>query len=295
MRTSTTRLPVVLLLAAVLLCPPVSASVQDSQIPSTSVQDGQIPRRLRVLVTNDDGFQAPGLLALVDSLLPIADITVVAPYEQQSGTGHGISFRDPINVYEFGSRNGVTWYAVNARPATVVRVALLSLLDSLPDLVVAGINTGDNIGTNAWVSGTVAAARDAALAGLPAVAFSVNLTGPNPYTVSAGWARRVIERLNMEGRLHAPLLLNVNLQAEEPLGIMVAPMSLETGVQSYDRRMSPSGYDYLWSEWSAPEDDAIEGTDLYWYARGYVTITPLAIDQTDQAMIPELELIFKRP
>ncbi|NQT91930.1 MAG: 5'/3'-nucleotidase SurE [Lentisphaerae bacterium] len=285
MRPAKTRLSVVaLLLAAMQMFSPASALGQDTQTP----------HRLRVLITNDDGFQAPGLLALVDSLLPIADITVVAPYEQQSGTGHGISFRDPINVYEFGNAAGIPWYAVNARPATVVRVALFSLLDSLPDLVIAGINTGDNVGTNAWVSGTMAAAREAALSGLPALAFSVNLTGPDPYNVAAGWARRVVDKLIAEERIRAPLLLNVNLQAEEPLGIRVAPMSLVTGEQSYDRRISPAGQNYLWAEWSAPEDDPLEGTDLYWFARGYVTITPLQIDQTDSQGISEMELLFKR-
>ena len=279
-----TQLLVVLLLAAMQLFPPATAWGQETTTP----------RRLRVLITNDDGFQAPGLLALVDSLLPIADITVVAPYEQQSGTGHGISFRDPINVYEFGNAAGIDWYAVNARPATVVRVALFSLLDSLPDLVIAGINTGDNVGTNAWVSGTMAAAREAALAGLPALAFSVNLTGSNPYRVAAGWARRVVERLMAEERIRAPLLLNVNLQAEEPLGIRVTPMSLVMGVQSYDRRVSPGGQIYLWHEWLAPEDDPVEGTDLYWFARGYVTITPLRTDQTDPAGISDMELVFNR-
>ena len=280
------RMPISLLLVAVLIYPAASATAQDTTVA---------PRRLRILVTNDDGFQAPGLRALAEALFNVADITVVAPYEQQSGTGHGISFRDPINIYDFTDSFGIPWYAVNARPATVLRVALFSVLDSMPDLVIAGINTGDNVGTNAWVSGTMAAAREAALWGLPALAFSVNLTGPDPYNFSAGWALQIFETLSSEGRLHAPLLLNVNLQATEPVGIKVAPMSLVMGEQSYDRRTSPAGQDYVWAEWLAPEDDPIEGTDLYWYSRGYVTITPLSIDQTDSAAISTLESLFKRP
>ena len=279
-----TRLSVAFL-AVVFMCPPTSAAGQETQAP----------RRLRILMTNDDGFRAPGLRALADSFFGRAELMVVAPYEQQSGAGHGISFLDPINIYDYSESFGIPWYAVNARPATVVRVALFSLIDSLPDLVISGINTGDNIGTNAWPSGTMGAAREAALAGIPAIAFSVNLNGPNPYQVSAGWAWQVVERLQAEGRLEAPLLLNVNLQGEEPLGIKVAPMSLVMGKQTYDRRTSPIGRDYLWSEWLAPEDDPIEGTDLYWYARGYVTITPLRIDQTDLGAISTLESFFIRP
>ena len=265
------------------------------QAASVQGQDAPPPRRLRILLTNDDGFQAPGLRALADSLFAFADLTVVAPFEQQSGSGHGISFRDPINIYDLSDSFGIPWYAVDARPATVVRVALTTLLDSLPDLVVAGINTGDNIGTNTWVSGTIAAAREAALAGVPALGFSVNLEGVDPYNVAAGSAKQIVERLIAEGRLQAPLLLNVNLQGQEPLGIRIAPMSLQTGDQTYVRRTAPSGQDYLWSWWLAPEDDNVEGTDLYWYARGYITISPLTIDQTDYAAVSEMELVFRQP
>jgi 5'-nucleotidase len=258
-------------------------------------QELETARRPRILITNDDGYQAPGLIALVDSLLPIADITVVAPLEQQSGTGHGITFRDPINIHKLGNSQNIDWYAVAARPATVVRVALAEILDSMPDLVVAGINTGDNVGTNAWVSGTVAAAREAALAGLPALAFSVDPFGSNPYSIAAGWARQIVEQLQDAGRIQPPLLLNVNLPGEEPLGVRVAHMSLAVGTLGYDRRESPRGQEYVWDEWSAPEDDPDEGTDLYWFYRGYVTITPLRIDQTDTAELPRLELLFKQP
>ena len=280
-----TRQCIALILVAIMLGPTAPALGQDTTAA----------RRLHILVTNDDGFQAPGLRALAEALFSIADITVVAPYEQQSGTGHGISFRDPINVYDLTSSFGIPWHAVNARPASVVRVALFSIMDSLPDLVVSGINTGDNIGTNAWVSGTMGAAREAALWGVPALAFSVNLNGPDPYNVAAGWARQIIEQLEADGRLHAPLLLNVNLQATEPLGIKIAPMSLVMGVQTYDKRTSPSGQEYVWAEWIAPEDDPIEGTDLYWYHRGYVTITPMSVDQTDPAEISTLEMLFRQP
>jgi len=277
--------PVVLLLAAGLVFP--TASVVGQELQTT--------HRLRILVTNDDGYQAPGLIALVDSLLPIADITVVAPLEQQSGAGHGITFLDPINIHKLGNSHDIDWYAVAARPATVVRVALAAILDSLPDLVVAGINTGDNVGTNAWVSGTVAGAREAALAGLPALAFSVDPYGSNPYARAAGWARQIVEQLRDAGRFETPLLLNVNHPGEEPLGIRVAPMSLAVGTQGYDRRESPRGQEYVWDEWVAPEDDPVEGTDLYWFHRGYITVTPLRIDQTDTAEIPQLEQLFKRP
>jgi 5'-nucleotidase len=266
------RLLVALLLTALWVLPPGGATAQEA---------GGSPR-LRILVVNDDGYRAPGLIALVDSLMPLGDVFVAAPLEQESGTGHGITYRDPIKLYEFGSPQGVPWYAVGARPATVTRVALTALMDTLPDLVVSGINTGDNVGVNAWVSGTVAAAREAALHGLPALAVSVNAGNDyGYYRVAAGWARRVLETLLRDGLVHAPLLLNVNVPAGGPQGIRVTAMSLTLGNQRYERRTSPRGLDYLWDDWSPAETDGDEGTDLYWFSRGFVTVTPLTVDQTD--------------
>jgi len=276
--------PLVALALAVLLSLPTTRAA--AQLP------GDAPR-LRILVVNDDGYRAPGLVALVDSLMPLGDVFVAAPLEQQSGTGHGITYREPITFFESGNPQGVPWFAIDARPATVTRIALTVLMDSLPDLVVSGINTGDNVGVSAWVSGTVAAAREGALHGLPAVAVSVNAGGDVAYyRVAAGWARRVLETLIRDGLVHAPLLLNVNVPAGGPQGIRVASMSLALGNQRYERRASPRGVDYLWDDWSPADEDPTEGTDLYWFRRGFVTVTPLTVDQTDAAMGSRLEEVF---
>ncbi len=245
--------------------------------------------KFRILVVNDDGYQAPGLLALVDSLVPIAEVVVVAPLEQQSGTGHGITYREPIKVLEFGNQYAIPWYAIDARPATCVRVALAVLVDSLPHLVVSGVNTGDNVGASAWISGTVAAAREGALNGIPAIAVSVGVGSHQDYHVAAGHARQLVERLRTLDMITPPLLLNVNVPAGGPVGVKVAPMSLALGQQAYDRRYTPRGQLYFWDSWSPPEGDAVEGSDLYWFSRGYVTVTPLRIDQTDEDEIPVLE------
>lgn len=269
------RLSTVLLTVLVLI--PVTAGI------------AQEAPKLRILVVNDDGYQAPGLLALVDSLIPIADVFVVAPLEQQSGTGHGITYREPIKVLEFGNRYAIPWYAIDARPATCVRLALAALVDSVPDLVVSGINTGDNVGASAWISGTVAAAREGALNGIPAIAVSVGVGSSQDYHVAAGHARQLVERLRAAGMIAPPLLLNVNVPAGGPAGVKVAPMSLALGTQGYERRYTPRGQLYFWDNWSPPEGDPVEGSDLFWFSRGYVTVTPLRIDQTDVAELPILE------
>jgi 5'-nucleotidase len=274
--------------AVVVVLIPVSPAV---------AQDSDSTKPLRILVANDDGYQAPGLLALVDSLVTIGNLFVAAPLEQQSGTGHGISFRDPIRVLELGNQYGIEWYAIDATPATVVRVALSALMDSLPDLVVSGVNTGDNVGVSAWVSGTVAAAREGALHGIPAIAASVGVGNLQDYAVAAGYVKRLIVQLRAQGQLEPGLLLNVNVPAGGDSvikGTRVVGMSLMTGTQRYDERYSPRGVHYFWDVWSPPPDDSLATTDLHAFARGYVTITPLTLDQTDGERLRSLRSLVER-
>ncbi len=255
-----------------------------------TAQERAAPPPLRILVANDDGYQAPGLIALVDSLVPIAHVVVAAPLEQQSGTGHGITYRDPIRVSEVGNPYSITWYAIDARPATCIRLALTALLDTLPDLVVSGVNTGENVGLSTWLSGTVAAAREAAFHGLPAIAASVGVGGGVDYEVAAGYVRGLVERLRDAGALEQPMLLNVNVPAggaERIKGIRIVSMGLVQGRQGYERRLSPRGLLYFWDNWSPPEE-APEGTDVAAFEAGYVTITPLRIDQTDTKQLAAL-------
>ncbi|MGD8726394.1 MAG: 5'/3'-nucleotidase SurE, partial [Gemmatimonadales bacterium] len=207
---------------------------------------------LRMLVVNDDGYQSPGLVALVDSLVTVGTIAVAAPLEQQSGTGHGITYREPIRILEMGNQYAIKWYAVDAKPATVVKVALNSLLDTMPDLVVSGVNTGDNIGTHVWISGTVAAARDAALQGYPAIAASVSYGNPLDFRVAAGYVKQLVLQLQNAGALEPGLLLNVNVPSGGPeaiQGVVVREQSLEMGTQRYEERYSPRGSRYVWDVW----------------------------------------------
>jgi len=131
------------------------------------------PARLHVLVTNDDGIDAPGIVALVEAIKGEYRVTVAAPFEDQSGMGHGITYRTPVLVEERPSTDGVRRFAIHAQPATCVRIAVTALCQADPPvLVLSGINRGDNAGRSTWVSGTLGGAREGALAGLPAVAFS---------------------------------------------------------------------------------------------------------------------------
>jgi len=260
-------------------------------------QASDTERPLRILIVNDDGYQAPGLVALVDSLVTIASVTVAAPLEQQSGTGHGITFRDPIRIQELGNQYAIKWYAIDAKPATVVKVAITALMDTMPDLVVSGVNTGDNVGTHAWISGTVAAARDAALQGFPAISASVAYGNPLDFHVAAGYVKQLVQQLEEAGALEPGLLLNVNVPSGGPeaiMGVRVREMSLRLGIQRYDERLSPRGSRYVWDYWSPAEDDSVETSDLHSFKRGWITVTPLMLDQTDRGRLQTLGKLLEK-
>ena len=249
-----------------------------------------------ILLSNDDGFMAPGLRALMSELSQIADIVVVAPRDQQSGASHGITYREPIMVQTIEESDTLTWYTVTARPATAVRLALDELMEAPPDLVISGINTSANLGTSTWVSGTVGAAREAALDGLPA--FAVALQGGaqdavGDYEAAARYVRTLIEELKGRDMLSPGLLLNINFPsgvANGIRGVQLTNASTKHGIQDYERRQRPRGGTYFWDTWRAKEDDA-EGTDIHGIAQGYITITPLILDQTDYARIEAFEFL----
>ncbi len=249
-----------------------------------------------ILLSNDDGFMAPGLRALMSELSQIGDIVVAAPATQQSGTGHGITYREPIMVQVIEESDTLHWYSVTARPATTVRLALNELMEAPPDLVISGINTSANLGTSTWVSGTVAAAREAALDGLPA--FAVSLQGGSQdalgdYQAAARYVRTLVEELKGRDMLSSGLLLNINLPtgvANGIRGVQLTNASTDAGVQGYERRQRPRGGTYYWDTWREKEDD-VEGTDIHGIAQGYITITPLIVDQTDYARIEAFEFL----
>jgi 5'-nucleotidase len=256
-----------------------------------AVSAQEVPERpFRILITNDDGYNSPGMRVLVDSLASLGEVTVAAPAEQQSGVSHSIRLKNPIEVDEFANPHGIKWYAVDARPSTTIRLALNALLDTLPDLVVSGINVGDNVGLTSWLSGTVAGAREAAFHGVPAMAVSMGSGALDDYRAAAGIVRELVLRLRDGGMLEPGLLLNVNLLAPSSMpmkGVRVARQSTAPNTANYEPRTSPRGQLYFWDMWQPAFDD-VEGTDLFGFNRGYVVITPFRIDQTDERLMERL-------
>ena len=241
----------------------------------------QMPRPYRILVTNDDGVRAPGILALAQALQPLGDITIAAPAENQSGKGHSIVTSDPIFVDQVMLAGGLRAFSIVATPASCVKVGVRALMTERPDLVVSGINRGYNLGMVTYVSGTIGAAREAALMGIPAIASSLAAEETN-YAPGAEFVRQVAEMVRQHG-LDAGVFLNVNIPpgaATAIKGIRVTRQSAQSGEERFEEQRSPAGRRMFWSIWKDPTGDA-EGTDVWAADHGYAAVTPLHANEFD--------------
>lgn len=244
----------------------------------------------RILVTNDDGVRAPGLAALVEALAPLGELTVVAPAQNHSGTGHAITLGDPIYVDRVPIGDKVIATAVAGTPATCVRLALGTLMDEPPDLVVSGVNRGSNFGMNAYISGTVAAARQAAIQGIPAIAASLDIAGHPEYGPAAAAVARVA-RIVKDGGLEPGVFLNVNVPAGPATslkGLRLARQSRQMGMDRFEPAETPYGRRLYWSLFVQP-DTAEPGTDVRAVLDGYVAVTPLVASEFHEEMMEKLK------
>ncbi len=245
-----------------------------------------------ILLTNDDGIQAPGLVAMYRELVRLGEVHVVAPETVQSAAGHGITIAAPLLTSRVTLENGFTGTAVDGRPADCVKLAVAQILPRAPDLVVSGINSGANVGINVIYSGTVAAAIEAAFLGLPSVAVSLLLQNPVPvdFKRSAEIAREIIEQM-LEAGLSPGRCVSVNLPAlragESPTGVKVVRQCTRPWVDTYERRTDPRGRDYFWNSSVFTLGESDGDTDVAALRDGYVTITPLQFDLTHPIMLKD--------
>jgi 5'-nucleotidase len=235
---------------------------------------------LKILVSNDDGIEAPGILALAEALLPLGTVTVAAPRDPRSGVSHGVTSDRPIAVLE-SERQGMTWFSIDALPATCVRLALEKLLPERPDLVVSGINRGENLGTVTFYSATVAAAREAALLGLPAIAVNLAAGKDMDYTVAAGVLADIVRTLGRNG-IGKGTFLNVNipdLPKESIRGVQITRQDTRAPVDFFEKFMTPEGATLYKPSWKHLEP-AGEDTDIWAVRNGYVSVSVFGIDQS---------------
>ena len=243
---------------------------------------------MHILVTNDDGVQAPGLLALSQAMRPLGKVTVFAPDRNWSASGHVKTLERPIRVNETMLADGTSAFMSDGAPSDCVALPLLGYVDKV-DLVVSGINPYSNIGHDVTYSGTVTAAMEAVIAGVPGLAFSLaSQDKPSPTTASdygpaAHIAGLVAQKVIEEG-LPAGVVLNVNipyLSVESIKGLMITRQGLRVYRDALDRRVDPRGRPYFWIGGDAPTGVNEEGTDVGALAAGYVSITPLQLDLTN--------------
>jgi 5'-nucleotidase len=262
-------------------------------VSSGALTDAQTPQPYRILLTNDDGVRAPGLAALAEALASVGEVTIVAPAENHSGTGHAINLSDPIYVARVELGPGLSATSLTGTPATCVRVALGRLLEAKPDLVVSGVNRGSNFGLNAYISGTVAAAREAAMHGIPAISSSLDITGHPNYGPAAAATARVATIVKQDG-LPRGVFLNVNVPpgpATSHKGLKFARQSSQMGTERYDEARTPYGRRLFWSFFEQPTT-AEPDSDVQAALDGYIAVTPLRASEFDEKAFEQLKRRF---
>jgi 5'-nucleotidase len=249
---------------------------------------------MRILVTNDDGYHAPGLTVAERIAAAFSDdVWVVAPAEEQSGAGHSLTLTRPLRVRRFGEKR----FAVSGTPTDAVMMAVAKIMkDTPPDLIISGVNRGANLAEDVTYSGTVSAAMEGALAGIRSVALSQVYTREGmgdavPFSVAEAWGERVLRPL-IEAPLAPRSLVNVNfpaVPADRVKGVKVVAQ----GLRDYGRlrivtNTDPRGYDYHWFALGQMEQAVAPDTDLAAVADGYVSVTPLHLDLTHAASLAML-------
>jgi 5'-nucleotidase len=242
---------------------------------------------MRILLSNDDGFRADGIVALHRALSEIADVEVVAPEHNNSAKSNALTLHSPLSVLR--APNGFRY--VNGTPADCVHVALTGLLDYRPDLVVSGINNGANMGDDTIYSGTVGAAMEGYLFGIPAIAVSQVDKGWEHVDDAARAAKELVQHLMLRPQnQRSPWLLNVNipnLPHSQLKGRKVARLGRRHAAEPVITQTSPRGDTMYWIGAAGPASDAGEGTDFHAAARGHVVITPLQVDLTHHSALAD--------
>ncbi len=240
---------------------------------------------MKILISNDDGYLAPGINALADQLSSIADIVVVAPDSNRSGSSNSLTLDRPLRVMK--SDKG--FYSINGTPSDCVHIALTGMLAQRPDLVVSGINQGQNMGDDTLYSGTVAAATEGFLFGIPAIAFSQVEHGWAELDSAAKIAKEIVMR-NLDA-LHKPFLLNVNIP-NRPYQALTKIVATRLGKRHESepviRSKDPHGNEIFWIGPAGKAKEASEGTDFHATEQGWVSVTPLQIDLTHRAQLDRL-------
>lgn len=238
---------------------------------------------MRILISNDDGYFAPGLACLAEHLAKIADVVVVAPERDRSGASNSLTLDRPLKL----SRAANGFYYVNGTPTDCVHLAVTGMLEQQPDMVVSGINSGANMGDDTIYSGTVAAAMEGFLLGIPSIAVSLEGKKFAHYETAAKIAAELVQRFARQKHSH-PWLLNVNVPDvpyEKLLGVEVTRLGKRHKAESVVKTSNPHGETVYWVGAAGKAQDAGEGTDFFAVAKHQISVTPLQIDLTQYSQL----------
>ncbi len=248
---------------------------------------------MKILLSNDDGYRAEGLAALGEAIKPLADVTIVAPDRNRSGASNSLTLDVPVRAVRYDTDA----YYVNGTPTDCVHLAISGLFDFEHDMVVAGVNDGANLGDDTLYSGTVAAAVEGRFLGLPAIAVSLclNAESPRNFSSAAQVAAHLVRRMSLRplyGPKSSPVILNVNvpdLPAGQLRGIKVTRLGNRHRAKPIVKAKDPRGRDVYWVGNAGAGQDAGPGTDFHAVAEGFASVTPLQIDLTRHAALPDLK------
>ena len=242
---------------------------------------------MKILISNDDGYMAEGIKALAEAMSSLGDITVVAPDRNRSGASNSLTLENPLRVNKLD--NGV--YRVEGTPTDCVHLAITGLLDEEPDMVVAGINAGANLGDDVLYSGTVAAAMEATVIGIPAIAISYVQDRPEELEGWESVVRVILGEILGREEFPEDTLFNVNLPAvppDEVRGIKVTTLGRRRYSDAITRANDPSGREYFWIGGVAVNWRGAEDSDFQAVEDGYVSVTPLHLDLTNYKLLEEI-------
>ncbi|MFQ5451364.1 MAG: 5'/3'-nucleotidase SurE [Nitrospinaceae bacterium] len=244
-----------------------------------------------IVLSNDDGFNAEGLRALRAEIAKVAEVILVAPETEQSAVGHAITLSVPLKTRRVVEHGEFIGYAVNGTPADCVKIAIAVLLDEPPEMVISGINLGGNLGTCAIYSGTVSAATEASIMGVPALAVSLN-TFENPdFSPAAEFVRKLVPSV-LEKGLPQGVALNINVPAvprNEIAGVAITRQGKSRVVETFDQRRDPRNNTYYWLAGEMRLDEVDEETDCAMVSKNHISITPIHYDLTNYQAIAGLK------
>ncbi len=249
---------------------------------------------MKILLTNDDGYRFPGIQILYQTLSVNHDVIMAAPDRERSAVGHSITLNKPLRIHQIDLKDGRTGYAITGTPADCIKLSLFELLNTPPDLVISGINSGSNAGININYSGTVGAAREATFNGIPSIAVSIEQGENSDYTGMSRFIENLSEKVVKNG-LPEGTFLNVNAP-NEPMastkGVKITRQASTNLSKLFEKKIDPKQRPYFWYG-KVDKPIAEPQTDVEALAQNYVSITPIQCDITDYKTLVELETQYK--